>query len=169
MKKNKLLLLSIVALAAIANSPAYADDESAQATCERWIGDYKDVHCTYVSGLAADSNKGRYIKHYDSSMGVSYTRCVTADTVEDEIYQSDAEYFVGTRSVQYSICSDANAEHCEPVGTDTYTIAKDGETYVGTPATYGIDISAVKDKYPECDGFSMNMKKPMSLSFKVKR
>lgn len=169
MKKNKLFLLSLVALAALVNIPAYAQDEDAKTTCERWIGDYHDLHCTYVSGLPADSSKGRYIKHYDSTLDISYTRCVSADTVENDISQNEGEFFIGTQNVQYSICTDANAEHCEPLGMDTFTIARDGENYVGTPTTYSINVSAVKDKYPACNGFGMITKQEVKLPFKTKR
>jgi hypothetical protein len=170
MKKTNLFLFSLIALTAFIQLPAHAEgnDDSGKATCEQWVNEYSDVHCTYVSGLPHDY-QGRYIKHYNPTEKVSYTRCVSADMVESDIYQNEAEWYLGTHNVQYSICTDANAEHCEPLATDTFTIAKDGENYVGQPTTYGIDVSAVKDKYPACSGFEPNLKHTIKLPIKAKR
>jgi hypothetical protein len=150
MKKSKRVLFSGLIVASLAATMAYADGQNGKATCEKWVGDYNDVHCAYISGLESGNGIGRYIKQYDSMEDMSYTRCITADLVVDDVMQEMAEYYVGTRSVEYSICTDAKAEHCEPVGTDSYSVAKSGEKYVGTPALFAIDLSAVKDKYAEC-------------------
>lgn len=147
MKNLSLARLFMAALPLALIGTTYADG---QAFCEKWVNQYNDVHCTYVSGLASETKKGRYIKHYDSNNNSSHTRCVTSDQVEDDIYQSIAEDYIGTHQVHYFICTDAKGEQCEALGVDTYTIARNGENYVGTPTSYAIDLSAVKSKYPEC-------------------
>ncbi|HSW71603.1 MAG TPA: hypothetical protein VLH77_06460 [Gammaproteobacteria bacterium] len=180
--KKSLLLLSLIAIAANTASFAEEDlfkrgyatpneglmfqDNSAKTICEKWVSNYNDVHCTYVTGLESNTNIGRYIKHYDSNQDISYTRCVTADTVEDDIFQGVAEYYVGIRRVEYSICSDAKAESCEPLGTDAFNIINDGDKYFGTPSTYAINLTAVKDRYPSCIPINPSLKHILSFAGK---
>lgn len=163
MKRNNLHLLAVLVFVAFASPTALALDEDGKATCERWLKDYNDAHCAYFSGLDGAPDAGRYIKHYNSKEEISYTRCITANTVEDDIFQEVAGDYVGTNLVEYSICSDPKGENCELVGLDSYTIAKDGEKYIGTPAMFAIDLSTVKDKYPACKGFAMNFKRSVNL------
>ncbi|HSW70778.1 MAG TPA: hypothetical protein VLH77_02235 [Gammaproteobacteria bacterium] len=167
MKKSKMLALSALTSAALASSVVFANEfEDGKATCERWVKDYNDVHCVYATGLDNSYYSGRYVKYYNSKEDFSYTRCLTNDSVEDDISQDMAEYSVGNQTVEYSICTNAKAEQCEPVAVDTYNIAKNGDTYVGTPTTYAIDLSAVKDKYPACNGLHWGVKQGVKLSFK---
>lgn len=143
--KHKLLLLSMIT--ALSSSIAFANGKE---QCENWITLYNDVHCTYVSGLTDTWRDGRFIKRYDTTKQVTFTRCITGAALEHDIYQDNAEYFLGSNTIKYSICTDASGDSCEPIGTDTFVISKNGDTFVGEPTSYAIDLANVQDKYQPC-------------------
>jgi|GEM_PF-3409001 len=156
---NKLLIqiIAIATMSTIFSTWAYARE--GRAVCEHNIQDYDDIHCTYLKGLSNELD-GKFIRHTDVNSNFSYTVCVSGNEFEYDVYQEMGPYMNGTQTIEYAICTDLSGTHCESLAADVFNIAEDGEKdslthYASQPSIYGIDISAVKDKYPSCKGLKV--------------
>ena len=161
MIKNKLALLTCAVSVALLNlTPAFANN----AACKN----PNAVHCNPVTGLSADKNDGRYFKVYLSNFDFSITSCLTAADEDFFIDGEDAEYFQGTNKMDFYICTDGSGSTCEPIGTDTFTVSKNGNTYVSDPSSYTIDFTKFAPRYPQCKSKSPKGAS-LKASFKTKR
>lgn len=138
MQNAKISLCALIILSALSSISCYAGKE----LCPK-----DAVHCSYVSGLSSDLNDGRFVKLSNSK--VSLVVCFNSYGLAF-LDQDSAGKYVGINSDQYSICSDAQGKNCEPIGLDTFVIAKNVNSYSAEPKFYAIDLSTVKNKYPAC-------------------
>jgi len=109
------------------------------------------VHCAYITGLLPTFSDGRYLKvHHTSPKGsFEFTTCFNSKDVMLNLAKD-----AGTYTDAYSICSNADGQHCEPVDVDIFKV----DSGTATPKFYNIDLSNYKNRYPTCESFAKQHK-----------
>lgn len=147
------LKLAILSILFSVMTSTYADGKS---DCQKGLAEGRFSHCAYLTGISAQDN-GRYIKIYHTDWpSYSHVQCYT--TNEDlDVELSDTNQSIGTIWHHYYICKDIYGSQCELVGNYVFENTIIDHPYNGEPTRYKaepnqfvIDISKVKNSYPQC-------------------
>ena len=104
---------------------------------------YQESHDIKLKGFSYPD--GRFIKRVDLQSNQSDTKCW-----DDWTLSFEQTSITGTHTKQYYICTNALGTQCELLGTDVYTVTKQGNDYYVNPQKYILDISNVSSHYPGC-------------------
>lgn len=114
----------------------------------------KVIQCTYLTGLA-EADHQRWIKI--SNNVDTMTTCT--GSIEQSGHFRLAESYLPIKasvpeSEDVSICTDASGSNCTLLKHLSFTCTTGGSSGQGscTPDTVAIDLSAVKNHYPACNG-----------------
>jgi hypothetical protein len=115
------------------------------------------IHCAYLSGFPSTNHSGKFIKiqHTDPKRSLEKIVCFDDKSI---VLLSTAVGGLGIYQDTYSICSNIDGRKCEQVGVDVFTVSSNGDEDVASPQYYNINLSNVKNDYPNCDSLTRQQK-----------